>query len=139
MSARASSADLYAAMPPPTPSETFIGSLHRLKPVLLFNRLSFGMGQRRIVVLHQPAPDLFHGSHGGLLGCRGKEAARAVLELPGALRRNDDESVRAGFRIVRDYALRRLLQIGLRHFRMSPESDGFAVPSGRAGCGWPSR
>ena len=56
----------------------------------------------RILVLHQPAADFFHRRDGRLLGRAGQERPRAILQLPGALGRDDDETIRALLEIVRE-------------------------------------
>ena len=100
-------------MPPPTPSATFIAVAQ------VYSSASAGSSvlvNRGVFVLHQAAAHFFHRHHGGLLGGRGQEAARAVLQLPRALGGDDDEAVGARFRIVRNHALRDLFQICFSHF-----------------------
>jgi hypothetical protein len=55
-----------------------------------------------IVILHQAATHLFHGSNCGLHGGRWQKASGSVLKLARALGGDDDEPVGAQFRIVRD-------------------------------------
>src|SRR3954454_7623498 len=99
--ARASSADLYAAMPPPTPRTTLLGGIagHDVQQRILGQDL----------VLHEASPDLFHGDDGRLLGGGGKERTSAVLQLARALGGYDDESVDALLRIVGDGTVRIIL------------------------------
>src|SRR5579883_1959714 len=118
-------------MPPPTPSATFIASLCGGNFFLPLHG--------RIVVLHQPPPDFFHRRNRRLLGSGGQEAPRAVLQLARPLG-DDDETISARFRIVRNNTRGGLSEIRLRHssrllLRNSLKSDGSPSPSSRAGCG----
>src|SRR3977135_3978842 len=91
---RASSAALYAAMPPPTPSTTFM---------ILFcveRNQTQGRITDRIVILDEAAAHFFHGCDSRLLGCAGQERTSAILQLACALGRDDDEPVCAQLRIV---------------------------------------
>src|SRR5580704_6719941 len=152
MRARASSAALYAAMPPPTPRARFIlfpadggqvGNLPHWRRTPAFCLL-FGCGQVRgllggdegqVFVLHQAAAHFFHGDYGGFLRGGGQIASWSTLLLAGSLGSDDDETVGAGFRIVGDNALGGVSNCSFRHCETSPKSDGFLFPSGRAGCG----
>src|SRR5579859_3675106 len=110
MRARHSSAALYAAMPPATPTTT-LGS-----PVVSAARRSVGtfvwnlggLGRRFVdwrcqpgdLVLHQTAPYFFGCDDSGLLGRGRQERPRAGLQLARALGGHDDETVSALVRIV---------------------------------------
>src|SRR5689334_21277747 len=71
---RASSADLYAAMPPPTPSTTRIARC-------LARDYGHVAVAHRILVLHESATYFFHGGNGGFFRGAGKERACAILQL----------------------------------------------------------
>src|SRR5487761_2148313 len=126
-------------MPPPTPSARFIRGPGRL--FLQRGLLRGGLcgQQREVFVLHQSAPHLFHRHHRRLPRGGGQITARPGLQLAGPLGGDDDETVGAGFRIIRNRALRGIANRVLRHFETSPRSGGFQFPSGRAGCEWLSR
>ena len=99
---RASSAALYAAIPPPMPRTAFMPAppLNLLGGGRLFRRRR--RRRRRVLVLHQPAAHLLHGGDGGLLRGGRQERARSALKLPRPLGGDDDEPVRALLRVVRD-------------------------------------
>src|SRR5579863_7322947 len=95
-------------MPPPTPSTTFMTSELTGESACPTCSLTRSLGRRkflglpfyRVCVLHQPTPDFFHGSYGGLLGCSWEKRTSAILQLPRALGGDDDEPVGALFNIV---------------------------------------
>src|SRR5437762_13950439 len=90
-SSRASSADLYAAMPPPTPRMTLFGATARRNLVGVLSQE---------LVLHQASTHLFHGDHGRLLGGSRHKWPCAILQLPRPLGGDNDEAVDALLRIV---------------------------------------
>src|SRR5579885_2624041 len=115
-SARASSAALYAAMPPVTPRTILIGSLR----LLIGRRILFFGGGRRILRIYEgyQAAARFlnrHPRHFARLGRDFRPCAR--LQLACALRRHDDETIDALFRITRDCG-RRLIGTGFRLHRL---------------------
>src|SRR5712692_5847610 len=88
------------------------GSLPSLIPVRPVPRLP----------ANQTAPHFLHGYHGRLVGGGGQEAAGAILQLAGALGGDNDEPIGARLRIVRNCALRGLLETRFNHFRKSPKA-----------------
>src|SRR5882724_11969453 len=113
-------------MPPPTPRTTLFGATARRNLVRI-------LGQE--LVLHQPAPDFFHGDDGRLLRRRRQKRPGAVLQLTRPLGGDDDEAIDALFRIVRNGAMRIILWRFFRHrykpllYQTSPVWAGFAAPS----------
>src|ERR1039457_1110321 len=109
-------------MPPPTPSKTFMTSElagESACPTFSLGRREFlGLPFDRVRVLHQASPDFFHGSDGGLLGCGWEERTSAILQLPRALGRDDDEAVGALFDVIGN-GVHRVISQSLSHLSTS--------------------
>src|SRR5713226_2315886 len=116
MSTRHSSAALYAAIPPATPRTTLgsLGILASPRWVGTSAENLNGLGRRFLdrwrqpgdLVFYQAAPHFFGRDDGGFLRRSRQERPRARLQLPRALGGDDDETVGALLRIVRDGAMR---------------------------------
>src|ERR1035438_753030 len=108
-------------MPPPTPSKTFMTSElagESACPTFSLGRREFlGLPFDRVRVLHQASPDFFHGSDGGLLGCGWEEGTSAILQLPRALGRDDDEAVGALFDVIGN-GVHRVISQSLSHLSL---------------------
>src|ERR1700691_3422303 len=126
-------------MPPPTPRTMFMTRC--LKDYFGEHRF-FHRRKANEFVLHQSAPNLFHGDDGGLLGGSRQHRPGTALQLAGALGGHDDETVGALFRVVRDGAMRVVARYLVAHVlihpfvtrssRKFPESAGPALPCGPA-------
>ena len=102
------------------PCRTAVGRPAVKKPTLFLGHDLQVTFQVDIRILHQTTTHFFHGRRGRLLRCRGQQAACAILQLAGALGGHDDEPVNAGFRIVRNHAVRSLPYIvAVSHFNLS--------------------
>src|ERR1700694_3534855 len=116
-------------MPPPTPRMTLFGAMMARQRVHLF------LGQE--LVLNQAATHLFHGDEGRLLGRSGQSRASATLQLARPLGGNDDKTIDALLRIVRNRAMGVISDCLFWHryiphkilFQTSPGSAGYAAPS----------
>jgi hypothetical protein len=107
----------------PVPSVEVVLPPHVLSPDTRWERF-LTRRQRANFVLHQAATHFFHSQHSRFLGRGRQKAARAVLQLPGALRCHDNEAISAGFGIARYHALCGLLKTELSHFQGSPRLGG---------------